>query len=112
MSQLKTEDGRICSRLLMMAMFIEHNAQWGMEGAKYRFLPQAYRYCLNASRNMVKQIRLAYTSNGADGITALLDEDRIKDISLVFDELLDVDNVDELLVMIQEKKKVTVKLNN
>jgi len=112
MSQLKTEDGKICSRLLMMAMFIEQNAEWGLQGVRYAFLPSAYKFCRNVSKRMIQEIRLAYTRRGSVGVTALLSEERINDISLVFDELLDADNVDELLELIRQNKKVTVVLNN
>jgi len=101
----QTNDGRICFRLLAMAQFITQNGEWGFSECKYRLLPGAYKYAINAGTNLRRQIMSAYTPDGRTSLSVQMDTERIRDISLVFDELIDANNIEELLELIKSHKK-------
>lgn len=101
----QTLDGKICFRLLTMAQFIIQNGEWGLSGCKYRILPGAYKYAINAGTNLRRGILAAYSPDGKESLDVHMSADRIRDISLVFDELIDANNIEELLELIKAHKK-------
>lgn len=101
----KSLDGKICFRLLAMAQFIKANGELGYQQCKYRLLPGAYKYAINFGGNLQKQILAAYKPAAGDQLNVILEADRIKDISLVFDELIDANNIEELLELVKAHKK-------
>lgn len=101
----KTIEGRICYRLLAMASFIKQNGEWGFMECNHRFLSQAFKYAQNMGNNLERQILSAYKEESRDVLKMHLEEDQIKDISLVIDELIDAENIDELLELIKANKK-------
>lgn len=101
----KTLEGRICYRLMLMARFISQNGEWGQLECKHRLLPQAFSFAKNAGRNLERHIKTAYKQDSQDVITAHLNEDRIGDISLIIDELMDAENLEEILEHIKAIKK-------
>jgi hypothetical protein len=100
-----TLEGRICYRLMLMARFISQNGEWGLTECRHRLLPQAFNFAKNSGRSLERHIKAAYKSDSRDIITDHLNEDRIGDISLIIDELMDAENLDEILEHIKSIKK-------
>lgn len=98
-------EGKICYRLLVMARFISQNGEWGQMECRHRLLPQAFSFAKNAGRNLERHIKTAYKQESQDVITEHLNDDRIGDISLIIDELIDAENLDEILKQIKAIKK-------
>lgn len=99
-------EGRICFRLLLMARFIKQNGEWGFLECNHRLLPQAFKYAQNMGGNLEKQILSAYKVTSREVLNEHMNEDRINDISLLLDELINADNIEELTELVKSKKKV------
>lgn len=112
MSNELSLNGKICLRITLLALFIEHNADYGLSNQTPTMIKSGFQFALNSSRNIVKNIRLAYTPLGARGSTDLISEDRLRDISLMIDELSNADNIEELIELVKQHKVVNVTLNN
>lgn len=89
-----------------MAQFIKESAEYGLEFKSPRLLPMAYNFVINAAKRMTKEILQAYPDHAKEILNYEMTKERVKDMSLVFDELIDAENIDELLELIKKHKKV------
>lgn len=102
-----TLDGKICWRLLVLARQLAQNAEYGATEVKYRLLPAAYNYTMNAARNVERQVLSAYKQVSREELNRMLTTERILDIGLLLDELVNAENIAELTELIKQHKKIT-----
>lgn len=100
-------DGLILHRLLLLGRFISETGEYGYLNGnpKKGGLRGTYKYAQNVGKRLMTEVKAILKHEAAAELDAKITKERIADISLVLDELVDVEDINAVLEIIKQHKK-------